>query len=416
MASEVTQAIQAICEEKGLSYEAVLKTVEAALAAAYRKDYGEKNQNIEVLFNPETGAIQAFDVKTVVEDMDLEVLAAEAEAREAERKKLLAEGKEVPVDTEEHKRFNPKIDIMLSEAKQKKEDAVIGEVLREELPVPTGFGRMAAQTAKQVIMQKLREAERETIYKEFAGRIGEVVMGIVQRREGRVVLIDFGATTAVLPFEEQIEREPYRPGQRLKVYIVSVELTGKGPYILVSRTHENLVRKIFEVEIPEVASGVVEIKAIAREAGARSKVAVWTEDSGVDPIGSCIGQRGTRIQTIISELGGEKIDVILYDEDPEEFITHALSPAKIIRVSLNPEGRTARAYVQADQFSLAIGKGGQNVRLAAHLTGWKINVVEESTGEESDGTLPDDSEELIPDDQGTTQETVASDTPQAAQE
>src|SRR3989338_6399750 len=241
--------------------------------------------------------------------------------------------------------------------------------------MPGDFGRMAAQTAKQVIIQKLRETERETIFQEFKQREGEILVGTVQRREGNLVLIDLGRTTALLPPEEQIRNENYTPGGHFKVYILSVNQTTKGPEIIVSRSHPEIVKKLFALEIPEIASGVVQVKAISREAGSRAKNAVATDQENIDPIGSCIGQRGARIQTIISELKGEKVDIIKYSEDPTEFIANALSPAKIINIKLDEQNKIATAQVTEDQLSLAIGKAGQSVRLAAKLTGWKIDII-----------------------------------------
>lgn len=385
MASPIVQAIKQICEEKHISYESVIETIEAALAAAYRKDFGEKNQNVKVMFDPETAATRAFDVKTVVEDMELPDEGIETVTGTEKVKKSppvssgTPEAPGAPSELEEPK-WNPKIMIMISEAKKLKPDAVIGEELRTELVIPGAFGRMAAQTAKQVIMQKLREAERQVVYDEYKDRTGQMLMATVQRREGSVVLFDLGRATALMLPEDQIEAERYMPGERLKVYVNRVALTPKGPEILVSRTHPELVRNLFTFEIPEVASGAVEIKVIAREAGSRSKVAVRAADANIDPIGSCIGQRGTRIQTIIGELGGEKIDIIAWDDDPAIFIAHALSPAKVQHVELREAEHTALVRVVADQLSLAIGRGGQNVRLAAKLSGWKINVVEEKKG------------------------------------
>ncbi|MBI5732318.1 MAG: transcription termination/antitermination protein NusA [Candidatus Magasanikbacteria bacterium] len=380
MSSPIAQAIKDICEEKKLSYEAVLETIEFALAAAYRKDFGEKNQNIQVEFNPDTGEMKAFDVKTVVEDVDLEAEAAEiekakenyaAQVKEAEEKGEISP--EIPV----FKRFNPKLEWMVSEAKKEYPGVKIGEVIRRPLEIPSAFGRMAAQTAKQVIIQKLREAEREKIYGEFKGREGEIVIGAVGRREGRNVLIDLEQATAILPAEEQIAAERYNPGARLKVYVLGVNMGSRGPEIRVSRAHPEMVKKIFETEIPEIGNGLVEIKGVAREAGARSKVAVWTREEAIDPIGSCIGQRGARIQTIIAELGGEKIDIILFDENISSFIGNALSPAKALAVELDEETKSAKVLVAPEQYSLAIGRGGQNVRLASQLTGWQIIVEQE---------------------------------------
>ncbi len=382
--NEIVSAIKLVAQEKGLSYEAVLETLETALAAAFRKDFGNKQQNIIVQFDPETGAMRVFDVKQVTPDFDLEVLARiaaeEAEAREA----ALSRGEMPPEPDPNRPRFNPKTDLMYTEAQTVKPGAQIGEEIRTELEVPAAFGRMAAQTAKQVIMQKLREAERSMILSEFAEHQGTVIIGTVQRREGRNVLIDLGRGTGIMFPQGQIYGERYETGARYKVYVESVGMGPKGPEIVVSRTHESLVTTIFGLEIPEIAAGSVVIKGVAREAGARSKVAVMSMEDGVDPVGACIGQRGTRIQTIIHELGGEKIDIIQWSEDTEGYIRNALSPAKVLGVQMDetPEGKIATVTVAEDQFSLAIGKGGQNVRLAARLTGWKININQEG------GTAP----------------------------
>ena len=379
MASPIVQAIQQICEEKNIPYEVVLETVESALAAAYRKDFGNKNQNLKVEFDPETTKTRVFDEKLVVEDQELPT-EEELAALEASQAAGAVEEPELDADGNPVKRFNPKLEIMLTEAKTIKPDAEIGETLRMELEVPGAFGRMAAQTAKQVIIQKLREAERENVFGEFKGREGEIVGGIISRKEGRLVLVDLGRVMATMPPEEQIPTENYAPGQRVKVYVNSVTMTTRGPMVIVSRAHPDIVRKLFSTEIPEVASGAVKIHSVAREAGSRSKVAVSSDDANIDPIGSCIGQRGTRIQTIISELGGEKVDVILHDEDAAVFIGKALAPAKVKTVTLDEQNRVATVRADADQLSLAIGKGGQNVRLASRLTGWKINVMDVNEG------------------------------------
>ena len=401
--ASIAEAVKQICQEKGISFESVIETIEAALAAAYRKDFGEKNQNIKVDFDIETGQIKVADIKTVVEDVpEEELLKIEAEeekrAEEKEGKKIEKKAEE-PMsqesaeDEEEKKRFNPKTEIQISEAKKIKKTADLGEEIVTDLTVPGEFGRMAAQTAKQVITQKLRETEREVLYDEFKKREGEIIVGVVQRHEGRLVLVDLGRLTALLPPEEQIESEGYAPGSHIKVYIISVTATTKGPEIIVSRSHPEIVKKLFALEIPEIANGVVVIKGIAREAGSRSKVAVWTDQENIDPIGSCIGQRGARIQTIISELKGEKVDIIKYSENPAEFIGNALSPAKIIKIELNEETKTATAVVNENQLSLAIGRAGQNVRLAARLSGWKIDVVagnETEVGEQTEETKTED--------------------------
>lgn len=393
MASQISQAIRQVCEEKNLSYESVLETVEAALAAAYRKDFGNKNQNIKVQFDPETydgatAGIRVFDVKQVVEDMELppdyfeKFEAAHAAKIPVPGAKFPAPSAPAPVaegeKAEDEFVFNQKTMIMLSDARDLKPDAQVGDEIKVELSVPAAFGRMAAQTAKQVIMQKLREAERNVIFGDFKDREGELMNVTIQRREGRVVLIDLGRATGVLLPEDQIETERYFPGVRIKAILREVVMTNKGPEIRLSRSSPGLVAAIFAQEIPEIANGTVEIKNIAREAGSRTKVAVTAHDDAIDPIGSCIGQRGTRIQTIIRELGGEKVDVINWSAEDAEYIAASLSPAKALDINLDAASHLAVVHVPADQLSLAIGKGGQNVRLAAKLTGWKITIAEES--------------------------------------
>lgn len=366
---EVHAAIQQICDEKNISLDAVVETIEAALAAAYRKDFGEKNQNIKVEFNLTTGDMKVFDVKTVVEDIDLEAQENEI-AKQEERRQM---GEEIS-EEETIKRFNPRTEIMLAEAKLIKPDAELNEEIWTKLEIPSGFGRMAAQTAKQVIIQRLREAERQTVFDEFKDREGKVLDGVVQRKEGRLVFVDIGRAMAIMPVEEQIPSESYKTGQRLKFYVVSVNLGNRGAEIIVSRAHEQLVRTLFTIEVPEISTGVVEIKSVAREAGLRTKIAVASTQENIDPIGSCVGQRGARVQTIINELAGEKIDIIEWSEDAKVFIANALSPAKISSLDLFDEDKLAHVFVAEDQLSLAIGKGGQNVRLAAKLTGWKIDI------------------------------------------
>ncbi len=377
--SEIEKAIRQICEEKNIPYESVIGTIEAALAAAYRKDFGEKNQNIKVEFIAETGGSRVYDEKTVVDDETYGVVVKKLEEREVLRAEGKLERKELtPEEKEKEKELSlyPKLHIALRDAKKIKKDADLGEILRIELEVPTEYGRMAAQTAKQVIIQRLRETEREMVFNEFKDQEGKIVIATVERRDGRMVLLDVGKATAVMLPDDQIHTEIYRTGARFKVFVKSVGLTSKGPEILVSRTHADIVAKLFESEIPEISSGVVVIKGIAREAGSRSKVAVHTTDENIDPIGSCIGQRGARIQTIINELGGEKIDIVLYDEDTAKFIGNALSPAKVLGIEVNKENKSVIVNVAPEQFSLAIGRSGQNVRLAAKLTGWNIKVVE----------------------------------------
>jgi len=400
--SDITSAIKQICDEKNLSYEAVLETIESALAAAYRKDFGEKNQNIKVEFDPETGKSKVFDVKTVVEDLPEEELAeveeAEEEPAKEEKRKKGAPAapakEEVAVEGEEEKKkFNPKTEIQISEAKTMKKSAKIDDEIKTKLEVPAAYGRMAAQTAKQVIIQRLREAEREMVFDEFKDKENEVISGVIQRREAGLVLIDLGKAVGVLPPDEQIYGERYNPGDRIKIYVKEVRVTPKGPEVVLSRTSEEILKKVFYLEIPEISNGLIELKAVAREAGSRAKVAVFTNSDKVDPIGSCVGQRGSRIQTIIQELGGEKVDIIQYDDDAVRFITNALSPAKIVGVELNDQEKKAVVAVAEDQLSLAIGKGGQNARLAARLTGWKIDIV--SKGEKKAEKKEEKAEEAV---------------------
>lgn len=384
--SEITKAIQALCEEKNLGYEAVMETIEAALAAAYRKDFGNKQQNIKVKFDPETGDMQAWDIKTVVKDIDPEVLEKAQDELSALREKARTEQRELSEEEMANlPRFNPKTELMLADAKKINKKAKLDEVLEIKLEIPHDFGRMAAQTAKQVIIQKIREAERTMVFGDFKGQEGQLIMGTIQRVEGRKVLVDLGKITGVMPSDRQNFNEHYRPGARMKFFVVSVQMTTRGPEIILSRGDKGMVKEIFKQEIPEVTSGAITVKGVARDPGFRSKVAVATSDVSIDPIGSCIGQRGSRINTIIEELGGEKIDVIQYSEDPSQYISHALSPAKVLSVELNEAEKVATVKVAADQFSIAIGRSGQNVRLASELVGWKINVVEPAVVKTEEG-------------------------------
>ncbi len=392
MSSPIEAAIRQIVEEKGLSYESVMETIEAALAAAYRKDFGNKLQNIEAKFNAADAGLKLWDVKLVVEDQELpDVVEIEDEDDERGRRprrpshsaaselrgtSRAGDDVETAEEDDDTPKFNPKTEIMETPAQELEKGAKIGDVIRTELDVPSEFGRMAAMTAKQVITQKLREAEREVTYNEYKEQEGEVLIATVQRRQGRVVLVDLGRGTAIMRPEEQLPGERYNTGERIKIFIKSVDLGMRGPEILVSRTAPELVLELFKVEIPEIADGTVKIEAIAREPGSRSKVAVSCEDDGIDPIGACIGQRGARIQTIIAELGGEKVDIIEWDDDPGVFVMNSLAPAKVDSVDLDDESKVATVTVDGDQLSLAIGKGGQNVRLAARLTDWRINVAE----------------------------------------
>lgn len=381
-------AIAQIAEEKGIPHEKVIETIEMAIAAAYKKDYGEKGQIIKAKLDKESGAVKFWQVKQVVDESMIyseeELVKMKEEPAQSPPTSskvgagIVAGGEEKPArQTAELSagkvRFNPERHIMIDEAKKIKSKIKIGEDLETLLETREDYGRIAAQTAKQVILQRLREAEREFILSEFKSKEGELVSGIVQRIEGRTVFMDVGRTLGLLPREEQVPGEFYRPGQRLKVYVLKVEDSPKGPTIFLSRAYPKLISKLFELEVPEVASGSVTIKSIAREAGSRSKIAVVSNAEGVDPIGSMVGQRGTRVSAVINELGGEKIDIIEWSEEADQYVANALSPAKTLEVRILPKNK-ALAIVPEDQLSLAIGKDGQNVRLAAKLTGWKIDV------------------------------------------
>lgn len=398
-------AIEQVCDEKNIPFDSVVEAIEAALAVAYRKEFGNKMLNCRVEFNPEDGASRIFDVKTVVDDPSEEDLERIKKAEE-ESKKEKAEGKDrrderredmkpaEAVEGEEEHRFNPRTDLGLSEAKKQKPDADLGDEIITELPVPEGYGRVAAQTAKQVIIQKLREAERETLFNQYKDRVGEIVNATVQRVEGPMVFMDLGHATALMPPAQQNPRERYKIGDRYKVFLLSVEQGRRGPEIIASRTAPEMVKALFAMEVPELASGSIEIKAVAREAGSRTKIAVLSMADNIDPIGSCVGQRGARVQTVMNELGGEKIDIIEYSDDSVRFIVNALSPAKVISVKLEEADKLAKAYVNEDQLSLAIGKGGQNVRLAAKLSGWKIDVLKDETPVETAEGETTEGEEL----------------------
>jgi len=345
MKSELLLAITQLSAEKNLPKDVVLAAVEAALVSAYRKDNFAPNQDISVNINPATGKVGVWAEKTVVE---------------------------LPSDR--------RSEISLDEARQVKPDVQIGETIKVEA-TPSNAGRIAAQTAKQVILQRLHEAEHSAIFEEYADKAGDIVTGLVQRIEPRQIFIDLGRTEAILPTVEQVRNERYRVGQRLKVHLLEVVQTGKGPRVVVSRSHPDLLRRLFELEVPEVYNGIVELKSIAREAGFRSKVAVAAHQEGIDPVGCCVGLRGIRIQNIVNELNGEKIDVVTWNPDVSTFIVSALSPAQVLSVKLDEGEQVATAVVPDKQLSLAIGREGQNVRLAAKLTGWRIDITSASAAE-----------------------------------
>jgi len=416
-------AISALCEEKGISKERVIETIEAALAAAYKKDYGKKGQNIRAEFNEKSGDTKFFLVKEVVgettrEFVEVESSEAEDKTESAKDMKALekAPGAEAIENEERLPRYNLERDLILEEAKKIKEDAVVGDILEFELETKSDYGRVAAQTAKQVIIQRIREAERDSMYDEYKDKEGEVISGVVQRIEGRNVFIDLGKSVGILFPSEQVERESYRIGQRLKVYIAKVEAGSRGPGITLSRIHPQMVKKLFELEVPEIFAGTVEIKAIAREAGERTKLAVASMEDGIDPIGSCVGQKGTRVQAVIDELSGEKIDIILWNDDVAKFIASSLSPAKVLRVNVKEAKKEAEVLVPEDQLSLAIGKKGQNVRLAAKLTGWKIDIIgAKAETEEVKTETKISEEEKVAESEIKTEEPVA-ETPEAIKE
>ncbi|MBI2120275.1 MAG: transcription termination/antitermination protein NusA [Parcubacteria group bacterium] len=392
----LNSALVQLEEEKGIAKEKIIEAIEMALAAAYKKEYGKKGQIVRTHFDLDTGATEFSQVKVVVDESIVKLPPPEPE-----------EGAE-PVEAKENDdrdpddlrtRFNGEHHILLEDAQMIKKGAALEDEIVFPLETKEDFGRIAAQTAKQVIIQKIREAEKSTTMEEFGKKEGEIVSGIVQRVEKGNIFVDLGKTTAILPSEEQISKERYRTGERIRAYLYRVEETPRGINLRLSRTHAKFIEELFKIETPEIANGTVEIKAIAREAGARSKVAVYSNDEHIDPVGSCVGQRGVRVSTVMSELGGEKIDIIEWSEDPNKFIADALSPAKILSVTLDEEGRRANVMVAEDQLSLAIGKGGQNARLAAKLTGWKIDIhsAQKEVTEEKveDGTAEESTEETI---------------------
>ncbi len=341
MQSQFIAAINQLCDEKNISKDRVIEAIEAALRAAYRKDYGNKDQEVDVKLDQNSGVATVFLVKTVakkVEDEELEI--SEADAKKYDKK------------------------------------AKIGDEIRIDV-TPSNYGRIAAQAAKQVIIQRVQEAERDVMYDTFKDRENELVNAIVHRVDGNNVYVNLdNKITTNIPYDQQIPGEKYYSGQRIKLYLDKVIKTTKGPQLLISRTHPSLVRKLLELEIPEIKSGLVEVKSIAREPGVRSKVAVYSEDEKIDPIGSCVGQKGVRVQNIMDELNGERIDIIQWSENMEDFIKTALAPAKTTVIKLFEKEKRAKVFVQPDQRPLAIGKQGQNVRLASNLTGWEIDVLD----------------------------------------
>lgn len=360
----INSVLDQLKEERGIPKEKVLEAIEMAIATAYRKEYGKRGQIIRAKFDLQTGGIEMSQVKIVVDEskvfMDRESLEeALADAEEKDDERVL---------------FNPEHHILVEDAKRIKKGAEVGDEIVFPIESKGDYGRIASQTAKQVIMQKIREAERESVLREFGEREGDIISGTVQRIERGNIFIDVGRAVGIMPYEEQIPGERFSQGERVRAYLYRVEDGPKGVVLRLSRSHPKFLIKLFENEVPELLNGNIEIRSVAREPGSRSKVAVVSNDSYIDPVGSLVGQRGVRVATVTSELGGEKIDVIEWSENPAEFIEDALSPAKIISVETNEEDREAKVVVSEDQQSLAIGKGGQNVRLAAKLTGWRIDI------------------------------------------
>ncbi len=357
-------ALEQLEEEKKIPKEKILEAIEQAMAAAYKKDYGKKGQIIRAKFDLETGKTDFFQIKIVVD----ETIAKVGEEENTD------EEYSVKADGDERVRFNSEHHIMLEDAKKIKKDVELNDEVVFPLEAKDDYGRIAAQTAKQVIIQRIREAERTSIIDEYGTKEGEIVSGIVQKIERGNVYVDFNRATGILPAEEQIPGEFFGRGQRIRAYLYSVEDTQRGINLRLSRTHPKFIEKLFAIEAPEIENGVVEIKSIAREAGARSKIAVHSNDEHIDPVGSCVGQKGTRVNTITQELLGEKIDIIPWSEDPKVFVSNSLSPAKVLSIEIDEKDHKAIIEVADDQLSLAIGKGGQNVRLAAKLTGWRIDI------------------------------------------
>ena len=374
----LASAAEQIAAEKGIPAEKVLGAIEAAIAAAYKKEYRKRSEIIRAKFNLKTGDVDFSQVKLVVDPAQVRIVSESEEEEQIQNQPPMAPGTE---EKDELPRYNPDRHIFLEDAKKIKKDVQIEEELEFPLEVQADFGRIAAQTAKQVILQNLREAERSSIKDEFADKEGMIMSGVVQRFDRGNVFVNLGRAVGIMYPNESIPGEHYRVGDRMRFYVLAVQDDPRRPGIVLSRSHPNFVKKLFELEVPEIAEGTVEVKEIAREAGSRTKIAVASKADGVDPVGSAVGQRGTRVMAVTNELGNEKIDIIEWSDDPAKFIGNSVSPAKAKLVEIL-ERREARVLVSEDQLSLAIGKGGQNVRLAAKLTGWKIDVRSQSNPDE----------------------------------
>ena len=358
MNSDLLDALTALEEQKGISRDVLIEAIEAALVTAYKRNFNQA-QNVRVDLNLDTGSMIVYSRKDVVEEV---------------------EDDRLQISLEDAKMINPVYEV--------------GDVLEQEV-TPRNFGRIAAQTAKQVVTQRVREAERGRIYEEYVDSIDDIMVGTIERQDQRNIYISLGKVEAALPVNEQIQGEIYKPQSKVRVYITKVERTTKGPQIIVSRTHPGLLRRLFEMEVPEIYDGTVEIKSIAREAGDRSKISVYAHNEEVDPVGSCVGAKGARVQTIVNELNGEKIDIVEWSEDPVVFVANALSPSKVLDVQVNEEEKSTTVVVPDYQLSLAIGKRGQNARLAAKLTGWKIDIKSETDAREL-GIYPNEASTFVP--------------------
>ncbi len=401
----LTTVLGELEEERGVTKEKVMEAIEFALATAYKKEYGKRDQIVRARFDINTGTTEFEQIKTIVDETTVRFKedaddAIESETDTSQTKKILAATGDAPADADivedevKLPLFNTEKHMLLEDAKKIKKDAKVGDEIIFPLEMHDDFGRIAAQTAKQVIIQKIREAEKEHLSHEYGEREGEILSGTVQRVERGNIFVDLGRAVGILPYDEQIPGERFRPGERIRAYLFKVEETPRGVFLRLSRSHPQFLVRLFENESPEVAQGVVEIKAIAREPGSRSKVAVFSNDEHIDPVGSLVGQRGVRVSTVMSELAGEKIDVIEWSETAEHFIEDALSPAKVLSVEVvDEETHSAVVRVTEDQQSLAIGRGGQNVRLAAKLTGWRIDI--QSAGSEEGAEDADADESAV---------------------
>lgn len=371
----VNSVLQQLEQERGIPRAKVIEAIEMALATAYKKEYGQKSQIIKAKFDINSGTSEFFQIKMVVDGSTVVFDPND----EAEEKIYVNEaGEEVEKDI-----FNPERHTLISDAKKIKKDVKLGEEMVFPLETKDDYGRIASQTAKQVIIQKLREAEKTAVLKEYGAQEGSVIVGSVQRIERGNIFVDVGRATGMISYEDQIPGEHYRQGERIRAYLYRVEESPRGIFLRLSRSHPQFLAKLFEVEVPEIGASIVAIKSIAREAGSRSKIAVASTDTHIDPVGSMVGQRGVRVTTVMSELGGEKIDIIEWSADPKKFVEDSLSPAKILSVDIDEAEKKALIKVSDDQQSLAIGKGGQNVRLAAKLTGYKIDIQSSAPAEVS---------------------------------